>query len=248
MNFLEIVETAQKEFQKINPDVVYWANECRYVKRIVGDNDYLAGIMKSKPKSFQNAITDVASLNLTLNPALSYAYLVPRKGTICLDISYQGLLYIAQREKRIKKAFCDVVHANDTFEFKGVMEPVVHSYDPFKDRGDKVGAWCSVLLSDDTWQSHVMTIKEIHDIRALSEAWKRMKEKSVWGKHPKAMELKTVIKQASKYWPKLEIENPMLEKAIDISNKTDGFTEYESNAKDINKLLFEGEENVATES
>jgi recombination protein RecT len=37
----------------------------------------------------------VAAIGITLNPASKLAYLVPRDGMVCLDISYMGLLHRA---------------------------------------------------------------------------------------------------------------------------------------------------------
>ncbi|STS93447.1 RecT protein [Klebsiella grimontii] len=57
---------------------------------------------------------------MSLNPAQKLAYLVPRKGAICLDISYMGLMHIAQQSGAIKWCQSAIVRKNDQFHREGL--------------------------------------------------------------------------------------------------------------------------------
>jgi recombination protein RecT len=56
---------------------------------------------------------------------------VPRKGAICLDISYMGLMHIAQQSGAIKWCQSAIVRKNDQFHREGLDKPPVHIYNDF---------------------------------------------------------------------------------------------------------------------
>ncbi|MGP0745242.1 recombinase RecT, partial [Escherichia coli] len=87
---------------------------------------------------------NVAAIGITLNPASKLAYLVPRDGMVCLDISYMGLLHIAMESGVISWGQAKLVHANDTYESNGLDKAPTHKYNAFGDRGDIVGVYCTV--------------------------------------------------------------------------------------------------------
>ncbi|TNP50108.1 recombinase RecT, partial [Escherichia coli] len=89
----------------------------------------------------QNAIINVAAIGITLNPASKLAYLVPRDGMVCLDISYMGLLHLAQSTGSIKWGQCKLVYSNDTYESNGLDSAPTHKYNAFGERGSIVGGY-----------------------------------------------------------------------------------------------------------
>lgn len=233
---ISLPNATRERFVDISEDPKHWTREIMYVNQMTKNNDYLEKIARNDPTSFQDAIVQVASLNLTLNPAFGYAYLVPRDNKVCLDISYKGLIYIAERDKRIKLCVADVVKEDDIFTYKGRFERPDHYFNPFSpDRESQnfVGAYCTAKISDDTWLTEVMGRQEIVSIKNVSRA-----KKGPWQTFPGEMIKKTVIKRASKSWPMFEFESSKLEEAISISNHTDGFDLDKSNASEINKLFF----------
>jgi recombination protein RecT len=76
--------------------------EAGFALQILQGSDYLRSIALSNRESLYAAITNVAAIGVSLNPAEKLAYLVPRKKAVCLDISYMGLLDIAQSAGAIR--------------------------------------------------------------------------------------------------------------------------------------------------
>lgn len=202
-------------------DRMVWAKECQFAIQLFQNNKYLADIAFQNQASTQNAIINVAAIGISLNPAQKLAYLVPRKGAICLDISYMGLMHIAQKSGAIKWCQSAIVRKNDQFRREGLDKPPVHVYNDFdtaEQRGEIVGAYVVVKTDDGDYLTHTMRIADIYAIRDRSEAWKKYKQdsskKCPWVTDEEQMILKTVVKQATKYWPRRE----RLDAAIDHVN------------------------------
>ncbi|EON5390422.1 recombinase RecT, partial [Escherichia coli] len=65
-----------------------WAKESQFAIQQFQKNDFLAKTAQANLPSARNAIINVAAIGITLNPSSKLAYLVPRGGAVCLDISY----------------------------------------------------------------------------------------------------------------------------------------------------------------
>lgn len=181
-------------------------------------SDYARGIALKNKQSVIDAVTNVSAIGISLNPAKKQAYLVPRDGKICLDISYMGLIDLAVATGSILWAQCVIVRENDDFELRGYDQPPHHKYNPLStNRGEIIGAYATVKTPSGDYLTHVMTLSEVHAIRDRSQSWKSGKS-SPWKTDEGEMIKKTVIKQAYKYWPKT---SPQLESAIHYLN-TDG--------------------------
>lgn len=180
--------------------------------------EYSMKIALANKQSVIDAVTNVSAIGISLNPAKKQAYLVPRKGKICLDISYMGLIDLAVATGAIKWAQAAVVYDKDTFELRGYDEPPLHKYPPFAtDRGAIVGVYCVVKTADNEYLTHAMPIGDVYAIRDRSESWKADKA-TPWKTDEGEMIKKTCVKQAYKYWPKV---NERLQDAIHYLN-TDG--------------------------
>lgn len=156
------------------------------------------------PQSVINAVTNISAIGLSLNPAKKQAYLVPRDGRICLDISYIGLLDLAIESGSIKWGQAELVYQADTFLLNGVDKQPTHQRDPFKaDRGAVVGAYVVVKTRDNDYLTTTMTTDELLSIRDRSSAWKNG-QKGPWKTDEGEMMKKTVVKRAYKLWPKTE--------------------------------------------
>ena len=184
---------------------VNWASEKQFAIQILAGNDYLARIANGNKVSLQSAIVNVAHIGISLNPALKHAYLVPRKGAICLDVGYMGLLHLAVSSGVVRWGQSKLVYANDTYTSAGLDEAPNHEYSAFGDRGDVIGVYCTVKTIDGDFLTEEMSISDIHDIRNRSEAYKAYLKKGTacpWTTDPGEMIKKTVLKRAQKYWPK----------------------------------------------
>ncbi len=190
------------------------------IQAIIG-SEYALKIATANRESMISAVVNVAAIGISLNPARKQAYLVPRDGRICLDISYMGLLDIAIQSGSIRWGQADIVRQRDTFALNDVDKPPTHTRDPFsKDRGDMVGAYVVVKTADGDFLTTAMSADEIFDIRNRSSAWKawmEKKKKCPWVTDEGEMSKKTVIKRAYKLWPKTE----RLDTAVHYLN-TDG--------------------------
>lgn len=195
--------------------------EAGFAVQSIQGNDYMMGVALKNRQSVVDAVTNIAAIGISLNPAKKQAYLVPRDNKVCLDISYIGLMDLAMATGAIRWAQAELVHANDAFSLNGMDRPPTHRFNPFsKDRGDVIGVYVVVKTSDGDYLTETMSADEVNSIRDRSSAWKAWisKKKSCpwvtdWGEMTK----KTCVKRAYKYWPKTE----QLEKAIHHLN-TDG--------------------------
>lgn len=207
----------------VSDQSITWAKESQFAIQQFQKNDFLAKTAISNPISAQNAIINVAAIGISLNPASKLAYLVPRDGMICLDISYMGLLHIAQAAGVIKWGQCKLVHASDTYETNGLDKAPTHKYNAFvtpEERGAVIGGYCTVKTADGDYLTEEMSLAEIEDIRKVSKAG--TSPKGPWVNFWSEMARKTIVKRASKYWPRAD----RLDNATDMLNETEGvFTE-----------------------
>lgn len=199
---------------------VTWGKECQFAIQAFQKNDFLAKTALANPTSAQNAIINVAAIGISLNPASKLAYLVPRDGTVCLDVSYMGLMHIAQATGCIQWGQAKVVYANDTYESNGIDTAPTHKYNAFGERGSVVGVYCTVKTSGGDYLTDEMSVSDVEAIRKLSKAG--TSKQGPWVNFWEEMAKKTVVKRASKYWPKAE----RLDQAIQVLNDEEGiFTE-----------------------
>lgn len=192
---------------------VTWAKESQFAMQLFQKNDYLTKTAMSNPTSAQNAIINVAAIGITLNPASKLAYLVPRDGMVCLDISYMGLLHLAQATGSIKWGQCKLVYSNDTYESNGLDTAPTHKYNAFGDRGAVVGGYCTVKTPDGDYLTEEMSLAEIKATEATSKA-----KNGPWKNFWEEMARKTIVKRASKYWPRAD----RLDNAIHVLNEDEG--------------------------
>lgn len=217
-----LINPLKAEFEQVCAEPsIQFKRESEFAMQIFANNDYLAKIAISNPTSTRSALMNISGIGISLNPAQKLAYLVPRKGAICLDISYMGLMHIAQQSGAIKWCQSAIVRKNDQFRREGLDKPPIHIYNDFdttEQRGEIVGAYVVVKTDDGDYLTHTMRIADIYAIRDRSEAWKKYKQdsskKCPWVTDEEQMILKTVVKQATKYWPRRE----RLDAAIDHVN------------------------------
>lgn len=184
-------------------------------------NDYIIKIASSNRQSVVNAVVNIASMGISLNPAKKQAYLVPRDGRICLDISYMGLMDLAIATGSVKWAQAGLVYEQDTFQLNGFENPPTHTFDPFsKERGSVRGVYVVVKTADGDYLTTAMSMDDILNIRERSSSWKNGKEgrKGPWESDFGEMAKKTCVKRAYKFWPKTE----RLEQAIHYLNTEAG--------------------------
>lgn len=221
-NLKQIVKIVQPDFDQLAQihKAVNYKVEASFALQILQDSDYLANIAMSNQDSFKRAIINVAAIGLTLSPILKLAYLIPRKGKVCLDISYLGYIQLAIEVGAIKWAVAEIVYKKDVFKMRGLGVEPLHEYEAFDDRGEIVGAYCVAKTHDGEFLTTRMTIKQIYSIRDRSESWNSGKS-SPWKSDEEEMIKKTVVRRAYKSWPKSDTRNDRFERAIDVTNEAD---------------------------
>lgn len=209
------VYSVEKDFNAVNSYKMNFAKEAQFALQLLQGNDYLVKAAKTNPAALEYAIINLASIGISLNPALKEAYLVPRGNKICLDISYMGLLKLATDTGSIAWAQAEIVKKNDLFTFQGVGKAPIHQFDPFGERGEVVGVYCVARLSTGEFLTTIMTKKECEEIRAKAS---QTGNSGPWKDYPEEMYKKTAIKRASKLWPKSE----RVDSAIHVLNEHEG--------------------------
>lgn len=209
-----IVEFVQQQEQFFTPVIadekITFAKESQFAVQAIQRNDYLGKIAFANQDSFKNAIINVAAIGISLNPAQKHAYLVPRDGAVHLDISYMGLLHLAQSTGSILWGQCKLVHENDEYENQGLDKAPLHKYKSFGDRGSIIGGYCTVKTPLGDYLTEEMSLADIQKVAATSKA-----KKGPWQTFWEEMARKTIVKRASKYWPNVE----RLDNAIQYLNE-----------------------------
>lgn len=201
---------------------IKFEQEAGFAVQALQGNDYLAKIAMQNRQSLVNSVTNTAAIGISLNPAKKQAYLVPRDGKVCLDISYMGLMDLAMATGAILWGQAFIVRERDDFALTGLDSKPHHSFSPFdKNRGPIVGVYVVVKTHHGDYLTHAMSIDQVHSIRDRSSAWKAWISKKAscpWVTDEEEMIKKTCVKQAYKYWPK----NARLEEAIHHMNTEGG--------------------------
>lgn len=219
---IELVHEQKDRFSKLdkaNGHLLDFTQECLFARQQLLKNEYTLKVAGENPNSLQAAILNVAAIGISLNPANQHAYLVPRDGQICLDISYRGLVKLATDSGAIKWAKVELVYENDDFSWCGPAEAPEHRADPFSDRGALKGGYCIAKLPDGDILVEVMPIEEINKIRDTSKAYQN--KKGPWINWYEEMAKKTVLKRAYKSWPQTPNRQRM-DVAMEALNQSEG--------------------------
>lgn len=241
------LQPLEQDFQAVcSEPTIAFKREMEFAMQVFSGNEYLAKVAAGNPLSTRSAVMNVSAIGITLNPAQKLAYLVPRKGKICLDISYMGLMHIAQQSGAIKWCQSAIVRKNDKFKRVGIDRAPEHEFNEFataEERGEMVGVYCVVKTDDGDYLTNTMRIADVYAIRDRSEAYKSGKS-SPWSTDEEQMILKTVVKQAAKYWPRRE----RLDAAIDYVNTEGGegnnFDNAKSPERDVTPITAEQNDRI----
>lgn len=213
MSALSVIEQdiygVQGGFEAVSVDKsINFEREAQFALQSIMGSEYATKIAMSARQSVINAVTNIAAIGISLNPAKKQAYLVPRDSKICLDISYMGLLDLAIASGSIRWGQAELVYEADTFILNGVDKQPTHQREPFKtDRGAIVGVYVVVKTAGGDYLTTTMSIADVHAIRDRSSAWKAWvskEKKCPWVTDEGEMVKKTVIKRAYKTWPKTD--------------------------------------------
>jgi recombination protein RecT len=208
-----LVFTAQKQFEASNDYKMNFNREAGFAIQILMNNPYL---MKCDSESVKHAIVNVALTGITLNPALKYAYLVPRKikGELkcILDISYIGMIKILTDAGAVKNVDAGVIYSNDKYDYRRGSDPYFKHQPALSNKGEKIGAYAIAFLRDGGFQFEILGREEIEKIRATSESYKNedARKFSPWETWEDEMWKKSALKRLFKLLPKTNFSEQLI--------------------------------------
>lgn len=227
---IEVIDQVRDRFVSVKPQHMNYEAEKGFAIQLLNNNTYLMETAKKCPSSLLQAINNVASIGLSLNPAEKEAYLIPRsikigdkyETRIFLDPSYMGLCKLATDTGSINWIQANCVYSNDEFIDNGFGRMPEHKYKPFdklEKRGDFVGVFCVAKTAKGDFLTTIMTAEEINGIKGRSELGKL--NKGPWVTDFNEQAKKTVVRRGWKMWPKSNLHRLAL--AVELSNENEGF-------------------------
>ena len=218
-------QAIQKNFVELTNEKTF-KREIGFAIQILKKNPYL---QKCSAESVIESVMNISQTNLTLNPVLKYAYLIPRKGKCILEPGYQGLIKLATDTDNIISINVQLVYEGDECEIDLASEKKILKHIPYLLTGEEQGkiifGYSIAMLQDGSRHVEIMSSKQVYDVMEYSESYKHYKKKKakgewascVWVDNAPEMYRKTIVKRLFKYLPKSDNKN--LEKVIELDNK-----------------------------
>lgn len=226
--FLAALGEARGKFVETNGDMSAFIRECEWAMQTLRRSSFLADVARRNPISLRDAIIQSAAVGVSLNPITAHAYLVPRDGAVCLDISYRGLRDTAVAEGVIAWGRAEVVFEADTFEVQTMANGdriVTHVCDPLAaDRGAIRGGYFEWQEPNGHRDAIFEKIAELYSShRSRSESWKKS-QSGIWKTDELEAIRKSLTKRAHKSWPRPLNVYSRLDAAVAASIHADGDT------------------------
>ncbi len=235
------IEQTESRFLSIAPAQMKFEAEKGFAIQLLKNNDYLNQVAHNHPVSLQQALTNVAAIGLSLNPAEKQAYLITRtvsinvngqkkyETRIFLEPSYMGLIKLATDSGSIKWVQALPVYDKDEFTYMGAGIRPKHTFNAFakqEDRGNFIGVYCVAKTAEGDFLTTMMDEQTVNSIRERSESWKAFKAGKAKSGGPWQTDFieqakKTVIRNAFKTWPRTNLNR--MAAAIELSNDNEGF-------------------------
>ena len=219
---------------RLSSNDVNIASEAGFAVQILSANSFSMGVAQKNPQSLRDAVLNVAAIGISLNPAEKKAYLVPRGGAICLDISYRGLAQIAVDSGAAEWIEAKIVYAGDEYIPAGIGEKPKHTpANPFTGaKGQPIGVYAIAKRKDGSYAVRELDMARITSIRSRSESAKR--GSGPWKTDEEEMILKTAVKAVVK---SLQGTSKRIDAAIEMLNRDEGIDfngEQKKTMRDIN--------------
>ena len=238
-NFEIAIRSVKERFLQITDESVYIKEIGFAIQQIKGNRQ----LQTCDGDSIQDAILNIARTGASLNPILKQAYLIPRKGKCCLDLSYIGMIKLAVDSGSVFDMDATCVFSNDEFFYEMGLEPKLKHVPSLEgDRGEFIFVYAVAILSTGIRKFIVLNKAEIEKIRKCSQApdspmWKDFYEEGC---------RKTVIKKLYKLLPQTD----KLSNAIWVVNQHEGIdfeAIKETNAQKLMDKFKKPEETVTIE-
>ncbi len=180
-----------------------WSNPAMansFVSTVISVTNGNAQLRQAEPMSIVSAAMVAATLQLQINPALGFAYIVPYGKQAQFQIGYKGLLQLCQRSGQFQKIITLPVCEGELVDEDPFMEE--YTFDRKAKKSDKViGYMARYVLLNGFIKTVYWTKEEVEKharkfSKAFANGWT-----SPWKSDFDAMALKTVLKQALKFAP-----------------------------------------------
>lgn len=225
VSIVENLVALEKPFSAQNAYALKFESECLFARQQLMKNNLTLKAAENNVASLKSAILNVAAIGISLNPAMAHAYLVPRNGSVCLDISYRGLVKLATDSGAIRWAKPELVYDDEVIEWVNMASLPIHNLNPFGGKraagtiDGLVGGYCVAQLADGSYMVDHMSMADIQKVHDTSKA-----KDGPWKSWPLEMIKKTLVKRASKSWPQSS-GRERLDRAIEVLNEHEGLAE-----------------------
>lgn len=217
-------------FQKIAEDTLH---DKKAAMALLAELSTIASInpalQEADPATLLSTGLLAQSLNLSLAPALGYAYAVPFKQKVQFQIGWKGLVALAQRSGQYQRIGVRPVHEGEYIgqdEFGDDLFKFSHEFD----NKPVVGYYAYFKLLNGFQKTIYWTVEQCkaHGLK-YSQTYRARKGISKWDDEFDAMAMKTVLKQLLSKWGPLSIEMQKAVQADQAVVKEDGSFEYVDN-------------------
>jgi phage RecT family recombinase len=196
-----------------------WSAERQFAEQALIKNPEL---QRCTSHSLQTAMLDVAYSGLSLSPSLAHAYLIPYGNQCSFHPGYRGMLHMAYKAGTIKSVQVNLVRDSDP-EFQVWTDEtgrhIRHVENQRSKQGKVTHAYCiAFLTAGGPPMIEVMGRADLNQAEAAASK-RNKKGGMVWRQWPDEMCKKTVIRRASKFWPK--DNGGLLERMMETSDRFD---------------------------
>lgn len=162
----------------------------------IAQDKNVSEVAKNQPSKIAQIVYNFIALGLDM--LNRECYIIPFKNELTILKDYKGEVKLARKYSvdPIREIFARVVYENDSYHFNELGQ-FVHTFDPFAtDRGDKKGAYCTVIYENGVHQTEFVNADEIKKIRGFSKS--SGSQYSPWNTWEDEMWKKTAIRKAMK--------------------------------------------------
>lgn len=179
-------------------------NSAGFISSILQVSTNNALLSKAEPMSIYNCAMLAAALNLSINPNLGHAYIVPYGNQAQFQIGWKGLVQLAQRSGQYKFINVIEVYENQFQSFNALTEELKADFE--KDGMGLIVGYVAYFVLLNGFEKTVYWSKSKIEKHAAKFSKTYNNPRSVWKSDFDAMAKKTVLKNMLSKWGVLSIE------------------------------------------
>jgi len=232
----DAVKVAARSYSRTSPiDNLTWATEKEHVNAIMRGSKQL---QEAIPESIRQSILMVASMGLSLNPALQHCYLIPRRASrknpnspvICYPSpSYRGLSKIAMDSGDIVQIRAEVVFKADKFKYRGPVEKPQHEpvvTETHRTEQQAIGVYGICEFKNGSFACEYVDRSTVQTIRSMSDNPNGPMYTSLWTEGWKKIAIRRLCKT-------LNFATTRFTVAMDVLNTYEGIDSRRKHEDDV---------------